>query len=180
MLLVTQKGLNRDPELDKKIDRGVFPGIQGGPHEATIAGIAIALEEASRPEFKAYISQVVKNAKVLAGELSGSGLNLSTGGTDNHMMIVDLKDKGISGKEAAVALEEAGIVVNANTVPYDPGSAYKPSGIRLGTPAVTTRGMKEEEMRQIAGLIDEVLRLKNPTRDVNLRVKQLCNKYPVQ
>lgn len=155
MIMVTQKGLNRDAELGEKIDRAVFPGLQGGPHNNTTAGIAQALFEASQPEYKKYAEQVLKNAKVLAGELqNGSsharpGLACVGGGTDCHLMLVDLRPKGLSGNVVAEALEVAGIVVNRNSVPGDTSPFY-PSGIRLGTPSVTTRGMGEKEMQQIA------------------------------
>jgi len=158
--MVTEKGLKKDPQLGQKIDRWVFPGLQGGPHENNIAGIAVALAEASQPEFKKYAHQVVKNAKVLAEELIKYGFDLVSGGTDNHLILVDLRNKGIGGKEAALALEEAGIVVNASSIPNDPAPPLRPSGIRLGTPAVTRRGMKEKEMRLIAGWINESLKLK--------------------
>ncbi len=158
MILVTSKGLKKDSELADKIDKAIFPGLQGGPHENAVAGIAVALEEASKPEFKGYAVQVVKNAKVLAEELSKSGLSLVTGGTDNHMVLIDLtpfgKGKGIFVQEA---LDAAGIVVNKNTVPHDSSSPFYPSGIRLGTPAITTRGMKEPEIKEIAGMISEVV-----------------------
>jgi len=160
IIMVTEKGLKKDPQLGQKIDRWVFPGLQGGPHENNIAGIAVALAEASQPEFKKYAHQVVKNAKVLAEELIKYGFDLVSGGTDNHLILVDLRNKGIGGKQAAVALEEAGIVVNASSIPNDPAPPLRPSGIRLGTPAVTRRGMKEKEMRLIAGWINESLKLK--------------------
>lgn len=173
VLMVTKKGLEKDPELARKIDKAVFPGIQGGPHEATIAAMAVAFGEALKPEFKTYISQVVKNAQVLAGELTNLGFELATGGTDNHLLVADLRNKGLSGKEAAVRLEEAGIIVNANSVPHDPNPPGNPSGIRLGTPAVTTRGMKEPEMKLIAGLINETLEGKK------VGVEELCRRFPV-
>ncbi len=176
IIMVTQKGLDKDTDLPKKIDKAVFPGLHGGPHLHTIAGIAIALEKASRPEFKDYAKQVVENAKTLAGELKNSGFNLVTGGTDNHLMVVDLRNINIDGKSAAVVLEQSGIVLNANTVPNDPNPPYKPSGIRLGTPAVTTRGMKEPEMKLIAGWIKMVVVEKKKVGD---KVKELCGKFPV-
>ena len=157
MILVTEKGIKKDPDLPKKIDRAVFPGLQGGPHLHTIAGVAIALRMAARPEFRKYARVVVENAQVLAEELKKRGFSLVTGGTDNHLMVVDLRNRGIDGKTAAVALEKAGIVVNANTVPNDPNPPFRPSGIRLGTPAVTSLGMGRKEMRQIAAWIDQVL-----------------------
>ena len=140
--------------LPSLIDRAVIPGLQGGPHNHQTAAIAVALGEALQPEFKAYGTQIVKNAKKLAAELTARGFNLVTGGTDNHLMVVDLNNKGVSGKEGERALSLAGITVNKNTVPFDPRSPYDPSGIRLGTPALTTRGMKESDMVMIADWID--------------------------
>lgn len=158
MIMVTQKGLEKDPELAEKIDKSVFPGMQGGPHDHTTAGIAIALLEASKQEFKEYARQVVKNAKALAEGLNGKGLKLVTGGTDNHMVLIDLtpfgKGKGVFAQDA---LDVVGITVNKNTIPHEPASPFYPSGLRLGTPALTTRGMKEQEMRTIAGLIADVI-----------------------
>ncbi len=144
-------------ELPSLIDRAVIPGLQGGPHNHQTAAIAVALKEALQPSFVEYGKQIAKNAQVLAKELSSLGFNLVTGGTDNHLMVVDLNNKNISGKEGEKALGLAGITVNKNTVPFDPRSPYDPSGIRLGTPALTTRGMKEVEMKQIASWIDEAV-----------------------
>jgi len=160
IIMVTEKGFKKDPQLGQKIDRWVFPGLQGGPHVNNIAGIAVALEEARTKKFEQYAKQIVVNAKVLAEELVKYGFDLVSGGTDNHLVLLDLRNRGIEGKEAAVALEEAGIVVNANSVPNDPAPPFRPSGIRLGTPAVTTRGMKEKEMKLIASWINESLKLK--------------------
>lgn len=143
--------------LPTLIDRAIIPGLQGGPHNHQTAAIAVALREAATPEFKAYGHQIVKNAKTLAEVLTGKGYQLVTGGTDNHLLLIDLTNKGLSGKEAEVALGQAGITVNKNTVPFDPRSPFDPSGIRLGTPALTTRGMKEAEMQQIGEWIDEAL-----------------------
>lgn len=140
--------------LPTLIDRAVIPGLQGGPHNHQTAAIAVALSEAMTPEFKEYGKQVVRNAKKLAAELTSRGFNLVTGGTDNHLMVVDLNNKNISGKEGEKALSLAGITVNKNTVPFDPRSPFDPSGIRLGTPALTTRGMKEEHMVMVADWID--------------------------
>ncbi len=158
MVMVTQKGLEKDPELGNKIDKAVFPGLQGGPHDHTTAAIAVALGEALRPEFKVYSRQVVKNAKVLAGELMKSDIKIVSNGTDNHLMLVDLtpygKGKGVFVQEA---LDAMGITVNKNTIPGEPSSPFYPSGIRLGTPAITTRGMKEPEMKVIAGWIASVI-----------------------
>jgi len=140
------------------IDRALIPGLQGGPHNHQTAGIAVALKEAMQPEFKTYARQIMANAQKLAEQLMAKGYELVTGGTDSHLMLIDLTNKDISGKEAEKALGVAGITVNKNTVPYDPRSPFDPSGIRLGTPALTTRGMKEKEMQQIAIWIDEALR----------------------
>jgi len=139
------------------IDRAIIPGLQGGPHNHQTAAIAIALSEAMTPEFKVYGQQIVKNAKKLSEELMQRGFNLVTGGTDNHLMVVDLTNKGLSGKEGEKALGLAGITVNKNTVPFDPRSPFDPSGIRLGTPALTTRGMKEAEMVQVAEWIEQAV-----------------------
>jgi glycine hydroxymethyltransferase len=136
------------------IDRAVFPGLQGGPHNHTTAAIAVALEEASRPDFADYAHQVVANAKSLATALSERGFDLVSGGTDNHLILVDLRSKDVPGKPAAQALDRARITTNYNMVPFDPRKPFDPSGIRIGTPAVTTRGLKEPEMETIAGWID--------------------------
>jgi glycine hydroxymethyltransferase len=136
------------------IDRAVFPGLQGGPHNHTTAAIAVALEEASRPDFSDYAHQVVANAKALAAALSERGFDLVSGGTDNHLILVDLRSKDVPGKPAAQALDRARITTNYNMVPFDPRKPFDPSGIRIGTPGVTTRGMKEPEMETIAGWID--------------------------
>lgn len=134
----------------KAIDKAVFPGLQGGPHNATTAGIAVALKEAMQPEFKEYARKTVENAKTLAAELTKRGFSLVSGGTDNHLMLIDLSNKNISGKEAAVAMEKAGLILNYNTVPGETRKASDPSGIRLGTPSVTSRGFGADEMRKIA------------------------------
>ncbi|MBU1088300.1 serine hydroxymethyltransferase, partial [Patescibacteria group bacterium] len=149
VIMVTEKGLKKDSELIRKIDRAVFPGMQGGPHINNIAGIGVAFEEASNLKFKQYGKQIVKNAKVLADELKNFGFKVF--GTENHLMLVEF---GVGeGKKVAEALEEAGIIVNYNTVPGEKGTAMSPSGIRIGTPTETSRGMKEEDMKQIAGFI---------------------------
>ncbi len=149
MIMVTGKGIKKDSETPNKIDRAVFPGLQGGPHNNTTAGIAQALIEAETPAFKKYGEQVVKNAKALATELTKGGLTLVTGGTECHLMVIDLRSNKLSGNVVAEALEQAGIVANRNSVPNDPMPPFIPSGVRLGTPGVTTRGMKEKEMKQI-------------------------------
>ncbi len=142
----------------KDLDRALFPGVQGGPLMHVIAGKAVALAEALKPEFKAYQGQVVRNAAALASALASKGWRITSGGTDNHLMLVDVFQQGILGNEAEQALDRAGITVNKNGIPFDPNPPLKPSGIRVGSPAVTTRGMKEAEMHQVAGWIDRALR----------------------
>jgi glycine hydroxymethyltransferase len=142
-------------ERASDIDRAVFPGLQGGPHNHTTAAIAVALAEAARPEFADYARRTVANAKELAGQLAERGFDLVSGGTDNHLILIDLTNKGVPGKAAAQALDRGRITTNYNTVPFDPRKPFDPSGIRIGTPAVTTRGMGEREMGLIAGWIDE-------------------------
>ncbi len=146
--------------LDEKIDKAVFPGLQGGPHENAIAAIAVTLGEAMQPKFKTYAAQVVKNAVALAEELKKLGWRIVSGGTDNHLLLVDTWKNGVSGKEASQKLERAGIIVNMNTIPFDTRKPMDPSGIRLGTAAETTRGAKEKNMRTLAQKIDKVLRKK--------------------
>jgi glycine hydroxymethyltransferase len=159
IIMVTKRGLLKDPDLPSKIDKAVFPGLQGGPHDNQTAGIAVALKEASTQSFKHYAKQIVENAKKLADELKGYGFNLISGGTDNHLLLIDLSNKKVNGSVAALALEIAGIVLNKNAVPNDPMPPFFPSGIRLGTPAITTRGMKEKEMVKIAEWINRVINL---------------------
>jgi glycine hydroxymethyltransferase len=178
MIMVTEKGLAKDPKMAEKIDKAVFPGLQGGPHENIIAGIAVALKEASTPEFRTYAKQIIANAKALAETLTMQGVTLITGGTDNHLMVVDLRPQGKTGKEIADKLEEVGIIVNRNSVPHDTASPFNPSGIRIGTPAVTTRGLKEKEMEILGGFIVEVINGKNPEKMRNT-VSQLCTQFPV-
>ncbi|MBI5449405.1 serine hydroxymethyltransferase [Candidatus Gottesmanbacteria bacterium] len=158
VLLVTDQGLKKDPEMAQKIDRAVFPGLQGGPHDNVTAGIAVCFAEAATPAFTTYAKQIVDNAKTLSQTLIREGFTLTTGGTDNHLMVVDLRPQQVIGNIAAVALEVANIVVNRNSVPHDTNPPFYPSGIRLGTPAITTRGMKEKEMRQIGKWIADVIR----------------------
>ena len=164
-------------DIAKLIDRAVFPGLQGGPHMNQIAGTAVALLEAKTPAFRKYAAQVVKNAKALASELSRLGWRVVSGGTDTHLVLFEVSSKGIGGKEASVRLEASGIVTNKNTIPYDTNPPTDPSGIRLGTPALTTRGMKEKEMRQVARLIHTVLA---ENRNVKRDVLTLCKKFPVR
>lgn len=160
------------------IDKAVFPGLQGGPHDNQTAAIAAALGEALKPGFKKYGRQIVKNAKALARELQKLGLEIISGGTDNHMMLVDVTKLGISGREAQDRLEEVGIIVNRNTIPYDTRSPFDPSGIRIGTPSITTRGMKEKEMKEIARLIYGAL-MENNRRAISREVLGLCRRFPV-
>jgi glycine hydroxymethyltransferase len=170
---VTNNGLEKDESLDQKIDRAVFPGLQGGPHMNTIAGMAVVFEEASLPEFGKYAEQTLRIAKVLADELRAGGLKVF--GTENHLLLVDV---GLEkGREAAVKLEEAGIVVNSNTIPGEKGSPMRPSGIRIGTPAVTTRGIKESEIKMIASLILRVMGGEVPDK-IKEEVLTICRKFP--
>lgn len=179
MIMVTQKGLDKDPELANKIDRAVFPNLQGGPHDHTTAGIAVALEESMKPEFKEYCKQIVRNSKALARSLMENGIKLVTNGTDNHMILVDLtpfgKGKGIFAQEA---LDEANITLNKNTIPADPSSPFYPSGVRMGTPSLTTRGVKEKEMEMIAKWISEIIHeikeyeLPEDKKEINKYLKQ--------
>lgn len=158
MIMVTETGLAKDAGMGSKIDRAVFPGLQGGPHDNTTAAIAIALEEASQASFTQYAQKVVENAHVLASGLMSHDMKIVTGGTDNHLMIIDLRPLGLSGNVVAEALEVAGIVTNRNSVPHDTEPPFYPSGIRLGTPALTTRGMGTAEMKQIASWIAAAIR----------------------
>ncbi|OGM19208.1 hypothetical protein A2771_00190 [Candidatus Woesebacteria bacterium RIFCSPHIGHO2_01_FULL_38_26b] len=205
MILVTKNGVVKDKEIFSKIDKAVIPGMQGGPHNNTTAGIAVALEEASKPSFREYGKQVVKNAKVLALELIKGEFTLVGGGTECHLVLVDLRPQNLSGNVVAEALEIAGIITNRNPVPNDTMPPYYPSGLRLGTPAITTRGMKEVEMIKISKWIIDVVKYVKPyklppsveTRTTFLKafrekiakdkfllgiaeeVKMLCQKYPV-
>jgi glycine hydroxymethyltransferase len=165
----------------KAIDRAVFPGLQGGPHNHTTAGIAIALKEAATAEFKTYAHQIVANSRALAAALVEHGWSLITGGTDNHLILADLTPKNVSGKIAAKALDAAGMELNYNSIPFDTRKPFDPSGVRLGTPSVTSRGMKEPEMRQIAAWMDRAVSA--PT-DAALHdkiageIRELCAKFP--
>ncbi len=166
----------------KDLDENIFPGMQGGPLMHIIAAKAVALKEALTEEFKNYQAQIIKNAKTLADELLKSGFRLVTGGTDNHLMLVDLSDIGISGLDAQETLDRVGITINKNRIPYDKRGAQTTSGIRIGTPALTTRGMKEPEMRQIAGLFATVLRNirdEKKLEEVKEQVRLLCERFPL-
>ena len=206
MIMVTEKGLGKDPELADKMDKIIIPGMQGGPHNHVTAGIAVALAEAAKPEFAAYAKQIVSNADALARSLVKNGITLVTGGTDTHLILIDLspigKGMGIFAQEA---LDAAGITANKNTVPNDPSNPFYPSGVRLGTPALTTRGMKEHEMEEIgkliAEVIDEIKRYKMPEnkeerqkyladfrseikanrnlQEIRKKVLELCGKFPL-
>lgn len=168
-------------EYAEKIDRAVFPGLQGGPHEHTIAAKAVAFKEASQPEFKDFSKQIIKNSKAMADELLTCGLRLVSGGTDTHLILVDTMNVDVPGKKAEKALEEAGIYCNKNTIPFDKRSPFDPSGIRIGTPVITRRGMKENEARYIARLMDKVIRNhENETVKKNVKedVLELCSNFP--
>lgn len=205
VLLVTETGMKKDPDMGKKIDKAVFPGLQGGPHDNVTAAIAVCMQEASTPAFTAYAHQIVKNAQALADAMQKKGLTLTTGGTDSHLLVLDLRKEQVIGNIVAEALEVAHIVANYNTVPHDANPPMYPSGVRLGTPIVTTRGMKESEMEQIAtwiaAVVAEVSQYRLPEKkearsafmstvrgelSANARlvhiadeVKSLCQKFPV-
>ncbi len=205
MILVTERGLKKNPDLPKKINTAVFPGLQGGPHDNTTAAIAVALKEASTASFKKYAQQIVLNAKKLAEQLTKRGFEIVSGGTDNHLILIDLQNKKVSGKIAAEALEAAGIILNYNLVPYDPMPPMYTSGIRMGTPAITTRGLKEKDMIKVAEWIDKAVHevegytlpedkeerkelmtkyRKSIAENKNLKkiakeIKQFCIKFPV-
>ncbi len=157
ILMVTKKGLKKDADLADKIDKAVFPGLQGGPHDNQTAAIAVALREAQDKPFREYANQIVKNSKALARELTKHNFTLSGGGSENHLILIDLQNLSLNGAPVAFALEVAGIVTNKNSVPFDPMPPFYPSGIRIGTPSVTTRGMKEAEMKKIAYWIKQVV-----------------------
>lgn len=207
MIMTTAKGLKKDPELPQKIDKSIIPGLQGGPHLNTIAGIGVALKEATKKSYISYCEQIIQNAKVLADDLSSYGYNLVTGGTDSHLLLMDLRNKELLGNTAAEALESVGIILNRNGVPYDPNPPFYPSGIRLGTPGVTSRGMKEKEMKVIAKYIHEVLHDIAETKrkleisftaekkrefrnkiitetkslgNIQLEIKKLCKRFPIK
>jgi glycine hydroxymethyltransferase len=166
----------------KAIDKSVFPGSQGGPLEHVIAAKAVCFKEALDPAFKRYSSQVVANARALAAALVERGYHIVSGGTDNHLMLVDLRNKGLTGKAAQATLDQAGITVNKNTVPKETQSPFVTSGVRIGTPAVTTRGMREKEMRRISELIDRVLCAsddQNVINSVRAEVRELANAFPL-
>ena len=176
--------LMSDAEHAKTLDKAVFPGLQGGPHNHTTAGIAVALAEASRPDFRAYAANVVANAKALADALTARGFDLVSGGTDNHLILIDLTSKGIGGKPAAKALDRAGVELNYNTVPFDPRKPFDPSGVRLGTAAITTRGLGVEQMPAIAEWIDRTVTAANDADDAAINtiaeeIRELLASYPM-
>ncbi len=169
-------------ENAKKIDKAVFPGMQGGPLENVIAAKAVCFHEAMQPEFKDYAAQVVKNAKALAEELAANGLRLVAGKTETHLVLVDLTPKGVTGKDAQIALEEAGIITNRNTIPFETRSPFITSGLRLGTAALTTRGMKESEMKHAASMIVKVIENPNDSElklKIRSEVTELCARFPI-
>ncbi len=172
--------LTNDEELAKAINKAIFPGIQGGPLMHVIAAKAVSFKEALSPEFKAYQKQIVKNAKALSEALIAEGFKLVSGGTDNHLMLLDLTDMDVTGKEAEHRLDEVGITVNKNAIPFDTKSPFITSGVRLGTPATTSRGFVEEDMVEIAKLIKlAICDFENSADEVRARVKALCDKYPL-
>lgn len=177
------KAVERTKEnIPTLIDRAIIPGFQGGPHNHQTAAIAVALKEAMQPAFKQYAQQVLLNAKVLADELMKKGFELVTGGTETHLMLINMNNKNISGKQAEDALGKAGITVNKNTIPHDPRKPFDPSGVRLGTPALTSRGMKEAEMIIVASFIDRAItNVGNDTElaKIHEEVKELCKSYPL-
>lgn len=179
MLLVNKNSpVARKNNIDiaSAIDKAVFPGLQGGPHNHQTAAIAVALDEATKPLFKKYGHQIVKNAKALARELIKNGFELVSGGTDSHLILIDLTNLGISGREAQDLLEESGVIVNRNTIPFDTRSPFDPSGIRIGTPTLTSRKMKEKEMGEVAEIMREIL---VNGKNMSARVKKLCLKFPI-
>jgi glycine hydroxymethyltransferase len=172
----------RTKRMSELLDSMVIPGIQGGPLMHVIAGKAVAFREALQPSFESYAKQVILNARALSAALTGSGYNVVSGGTDNHLMLLDLRNRTLTGKEAQEALDLAGITVNKNGVPFDDKSPLITSGIRIGTPALTTRGMKEPEMKLVAGFIDTVLRNTGKTQvyaTVAAEVERLCLQFPL-
>lgn len=172
--------LTNDEELSKKFNKAIFPGIQGGPLMHTIAAKAVCFGEALKPEFKTYQEQIVKNAQALAAQLLNEGLKLVSGGTDNHLMLVDLTETGVTGKEAEKMLDEVGITVNKNAIPFDTKSPFITSGIRIGTPATTSRGFVEEDMTEIGKLIGLTIRdFENSKDEIKARVAALCEKHPL-
>jgi glycine hydroxymethyltransferase len=180
IIMVTKKGIKKDPDLPKKIETAIIPGLQGGPHDNQTAAIAVALKEANSKKFINYSKQIVANAKELAAQLKEHGFELVSGGTDNHLILIDLRNKKVNGRIAAYALEKAGIVANCNGVPGDDMPPLYPSGLRIGTPAITTRGLKERDMKKVADwycrVIDQVNGMELPLEDRKKRI-ELNKKY---
>lgn len=166
-------------EYAKKIDKSIFPGLQGGPLMHIIAAKAVSFKEALTDEFKEYQKQIVKNAAALAEGLKENGFRLVSGGTDNHLVLIDVRNKNLTGKKAEELLDEIGITTNKNTIPNDPESPFITSGLRIGTPAVTTRGMKEEDMKEIADIMNLAMDESNDRDELRKRVQKLCDKYPL-
>ena len=174
--------LCRDAEFGKQFNKAIFPGIQGGPLMHVIAAKAVAFKEALSDEFKVYQQQVLDNAKALADELVKKGFRIVSGGTDNHLMLVDLRSKNITGKEAQFLLDEIGITANRNTIPFEPLSPFVTSGIRLGTPALTTRGLKEDDIREVADIIADVIENREDSAVIEAakaKVQAICKKFPL-
>ena len=174
--------LTNNEEYAKKINKAIFPGIQGGPLMHVIAAKAVAFGEALKPEFREYAENIVKNAKAFAEGLKAEGFRLVSGGTDNHLILVDVRNKNLTGKEAEKLLDNIGITCNKNTIPFDPASPFVTSGIRLGTPAATTRGFKEEDFKEVAAIMGLVLNNPEDTdkhAEAAKRVAALCAKYPL-
>ena len=172
--------LSKDEELGKLFNKGIFPGIQGGPLMHVIASKAVSFKEALSDEFKEYQKQIVKNAAAFAEQLKEEGIKMVSGGTDNHLILIDLTDTGVTGKEAEHMLDEVGITVNKNAIPFDKQSPFITSGIRVGTPAGTTRGFKEDDFREIAKLIKlTITDFENSKDEIRARVKVLCDKCPL-
>ena len=174
--------LCRDAEFGKQFNKALFPGIQGGPLMHVIAAKAVAFKEALSDEFKVYQQQVLDNAKALADELVKKGFRIVSSGTDNHLMLVDLRSKNITGKEAQFLLDEIGITANRNTIPFEPLSPFVTSGIRLGTPALTTRGLKEEDIREVADIIADVIENREDSAVIEAakaKVQAICKKFPL-
>ena len=174
--------LCRDAEFGKQFNKAIFPGIQGGPLMHVIAAKAVAFKEALSDEFKVYQQQVLDNAKALADELVKKGFRIVSGGTDNHLMLVDLRSKNITGKEAQFLLDEIGITANRNTIPFEPLSPFVTSGIRLGTPALTTRGLKEEDIREVADIIADVIENREDSAVIEAakaKIQAICKKFPL-
>ncbi|OIO52619.1 MAG: serine hydroxymethyltransferase, partial [Parcubacteria group bacterium CG1_02_44_65] len=169
-------------QFAKQVDRAVFPGMQGGPHDHITAAKAVAFSEALKPEFKQYAKQVIANAKLMAEEFMELGYRVISGGTDNHLMVVDMTAKGLSGRDVEVILDSCGISVSRSTIPNDPNSPMNPSGVRFGTPAITTRGLKQEEVKKIVGWVNAAIEQKDEAEmldNIKAQVKEMCLKFPI-